>query len=317
MSSSNVRVSAVICTHNRRRYLEKAVDSLLHQSAAPAVYEILVVDNGSTDGTPAYLEEVAAATGRLTRLFEARLGLSRARNLGLERARGEFVAFLDDDAVARKDWIERIQCAFDGHGRSVGVLAGRTDPIWEAARPDWLSDRGLGALAIVDWGEDAGFLSEGQYMVGANMAFRTELLREVRGFPENLGRVGDNLLSGEEIFVARLLADRGYPTFYDPSVAVLHHVQRDRLARGWFLRRAYWEGLSRAIGRNSTGRVRLGIASAAILFRLPGGSMRALYFLLKGDPARCFDAQLDVARSLTELSAGLGTSLRSRRHDPV
>ena len=308
MSSSDLLVSAVICTRNRRRYLEESLDSLLRQSVAPDGYEILVVDNASTDDTNAYLQGVAASTTHLAHLFEERPGLSRARNRALNRARGEIVAFLDDDAVAQENWIERIRSTFEAQGPSVGVLAGRTEPIWEAERPVWLSDQGLGALAIADWGASSGFLSDGQYLVGTNMAFRTELLRSAGGFPEHLGRVGDTLLSGEETFVAELLTELGHRTFYDPSVVVLHHVQRERLARGWFLRRAYWQGVSNANAHDPAASPRLAVTGATILLRLPGCFTRALYFLVRGDPARRFDEQLYAVRSISELSTRLGLS---------
>ena len=310
MTSARVRVSAVVCTHSRRRYLERCVDSLLRQSIAPSLYEILVVDNRSEDDTADFLEALTARETEVRSLFEESLGLSRARNAALASARGEIIAFLDDDAIARGDWIERILHAFDEGGASIGVVTGRTQPIWEAERPEWLSERGLGALAIVDRAPRARFLVEGEFLVGANMAFRTRLLREVGGFPEHLGRVGPTLLSGEETFVAELLGERGIRTYYDPEVVVSHHVQPERIERSWLIRRSYWQGVSNALRDSRRGLVHSGSVAAGAGLRVIGCSALALLFLARRDPARRFDEYMSVARSVGEISARLGV----RRH---
>lgn len=312
-----LRASAVVCTHDRRRDLERAVESLLHQSAPRDVYEILVVDNASSDDTAHYLDGIVASGAPIRRLFVDRPGLSRARNAALAQARGEIVAFLDDDAVASEDWIERILRAFDAGGPSVGVLGGRTLPIWEAARPDWLSDRGLGALAIVDWSEEPGFLAEGQYLVGANMAFRARLLREIGGFPEQLGRMGGALLSGEETFVAARLAARGHRPFYDPSVIVHHRVQRERARRSWLLRRAYWQGVSNVVAEGRSGLAGAASGAAGDGLRLLADGARALPRLARRDRAGCFDRSMDAARAAGALVARLaGAAQRARSAGP-
>jgi len=306
VTSARVRVSAVVCTHSRRRYLERSVDSLLRQSIAPDLYEVLVVDNGSEDDTADFLKSLSAPEIDVRCLFEERLGLSRARNAALASARGEVIAFLDDDAIARVDWIERILHAFDARGTSIGVLTGRIQPVWEAERPEWLSERGLGALAIVDRAPRARFLADGEFIVGANMAFRTRLLREVGGFPEHLGRVGRTLLSGEETFVAESLGERGIRTYYDPDVVVSHHVQRERIERSWLLRRSYWQGVSNALRDPRRGAVHSGVVAAGAGLRVIGCSARALLCLARRDPARRFDEYMSVARSVGEISARLG-----------
>ncbi|MGD8281588.1 MAG: glycosyltransferase family 2 protein [Gemmatimonadota bacterium] len=295
-------VSAVICTRDRRRYLERSLVSLLQQSAGAGRYEILVVDNASRDDTAAYLAGLDTGPIPTTILHEATTGLSRARNLALSHARGTLIAFLDDDAVAAHDWIERIRAAFAARGDGMAGLAGRVEAIWESTRPDWLSGEALGALAVVDWGPDAGPLTAGQYVVGANMAFRTAALREVGGFPEHLGRIGGDLLSGEETFVADRLAERGRPVFYDPSVIAHHHVQAERLTRGWLVRRAFFQGVSRARADTSRGLARQLTRSAGLVLRMPACLGRALYFALSRDPARRFDERLYAIRSLGELA---------------
>ncbi len=313
MTPVRVRVSAVICTRGRRPYLERAFESLVQQSEAPDRYEIIVVDNASRDDTRAWLERADPAGVTMKRLHEPVPGLSRARNHALGHSAGELVAFLDDDAVAASDWIARVQEAFASGGPAVAALAGAVQPIWEGERPTWLSREGLGALSVVNWGPDPGPLADGQYVVGANMAFRLERLLDVGGFPEHLGRAGDDLISGEETYVVQRLAERGHATWYDPRVVVSHHVHRERLERRWFVRRAYYQGVSNAIaepdGRGHLRAARCG----AILLRMPGCLVRALYHQLRGDPARRFDQRLYALRGLGELATRLGVeSVRAR-----
>ena len=301
-------VSAVICTRNRRTYLEKALNSLLRQSAAPGSYEIIVVDNGSTDDTAQYLETVATGSNQITVFRESKIGPSRARNKALSHVRHEFVAFLDDDAIAREDWIERIRGAFENPCEPFAVLGGKTEPIWEVQRPRWLSAQGLGALAIVDWSSEPCFLSEGQFIVGANMAFRTTLLAEAGGFPEKLGRMGE-LLSGEEIFVANGFVERGYRTYYDPGVVAFHHVQRERVNRKWLIRSAYWQGVSNAIIRELKTPLHRGVVAAMVTGRILWVSVRWFWFFVKGDSATQLDEHMSLARNAGDLAVQLGLSV--------
>jgi len=313
-----IRISAVVCTHDRIGYLERAIESLLKQSLSADAYEVLVIDNASTDGTALFL--AAQRSPRLRCFYEGEPGLSRARNRGLEEARGEFVAYLDDDAIARRDWLERIVARFDrgaggaegadgadgeGSRSEVACLGGRTLPVWEAPRPSWLSDEALGALAMVDWRPHAGFLSDGEFLVGANMAFRTGVLREAGGFPEHLGRIEKSLLSGEESHVIECLKERGYVPFYDPTVVVDHHVQRERVDRGWFLERARWQGVSAERARGVAGPRSVGERAAhvaGLVYRLARCPFRGLFFLLRGDVASAFDERCAAARRVAQLA---------------
>ena len=241
-----VRISAIICTRDRAPYLRRAIRSLRGQTLGHRAYEVLVVDNGSTDGTG---ELVAAESGRwpnLRYLAEPVLGLSRARNRGWRSARGEYVAYLDDDATAAPDWLARILAVFDTVAPRPGCVGGRIEPLWEAPRPAWLSDDLLGALSILDWSAKPGVLRPDRWIAGCNMAFPRRLLRAVGGFSERLGRRGERLLSMEENLVRQQLEGAGYVCYYDPRIVVQHHIPATRLAPSWFLRRTYWNGVSAA-----------------------------------------------------------------------
>src|SRR5215813_5826726 len=98
--------SVVICTYNRLDHLVNSVESALHQTIDAANYEVIVVDNCSTDGTAEAIQKLIGEHPNLRYLYETRLGLANARNSGWQAAQGTYVAFLDDDAKAENNWLE-------------------------------------------------------------------------------------------------------------------------------------------------------------------------------------------------------------------
>jgi glucosyl-dolichyl phosphate glucuronosyltransferase len=240
-------ISAVLCTHNRARYLKKALESLTDQTLTPDNYDIIVVDNRSTDAT----QEVVKSFSRVRPvryIYEPALGLARARNAGWRSAIGKYVAYLDDDAVASPAWLKNIINVFETVVPRPGCVGGKTCPIWEGQRPEWLPDDLLPALSVVDWSETPHFMTElsAEWLVGTNIAFPLEVLQALGGFAPGLDRVGTRLLSGGDLFLERQILEAGYPCFYDPQIVVGHHIMQSRLQKNWFLQRFYWQGISDA-----------------------------------------------------------------------
>jgi glycosyltransferase involved in cell wall biosynthesis len=242
----SVQISAIICTHNRAGYLSKALQSLVNQSLLKEQFEILVVDNKSTDTTQQVVCEEFAFVPNLRYFYDPILGLSQARNTGWRNASGEYIAYLDDDAIACPQWLERILDAFSKAVPQPGGVGGKVEPIWEVPRPDWLPDPLLSYLTIVDWSEVPTTLDDWRYIAGANMAFPKFILDTIGGFPMNLGRQGNQLLSNEEICMRDQIKSRGYTIYYHPEIVVKHHVPASRLTQDWFIRRLYWQGISEA-----------------------------------------------------------------------
>lgn len=244
----SVRISSIVCTLNRADYLVKAIKSLVEQTLNKENYEILVVDNGSTDSTKQIVVEEFAKVQNLQYIYEPIMGLSQARNTGLAIATGEYVAYLDDDAIACPNWLEKIVEVFDTVKPQPGCAGGKIDPIWEAPRPLWLSDRLMTYLTTLDYSQTPINLNNTPCRLpGANMAFPRSLLKDMGGFQVELGRKGSNLLSNEEFLIQQQLVDKGYSCFYHPEIAVSHHVPASRLTKDFFISRLYWEGISKAI----------------------------------------------------------------------
>ncbi len=240
-------VSAIICTHARPDYLAACLAGLALQRG-PSL-EVLVVDSASPARAAAEIAQLSHAAGAAMLRSDAP-GLSLARNLGASAARADWLAFLDDDAVPEPDWAQCLGAAIAALPPDGAAVGGRILPRWEAPLPGWWPPSLRGLLTIVEWdgcGEEGEGLPAGVAVYGANMAFRADALREVGGFPEELGRVGRRLLSGEEVEVLDRLRARGFRVFYDGRVTVRHSIQAERLHPRWLLSRLHWQGATDAL----------------------------------------------------------------------
>ena len=283
-------VTVVICTHNRADYLERAIESVVRQAAPEGGYELLVVDNNSTDRTHEVVRGFLAC-GPVRYEFEPMLGLCHARNTGWRAAKGRIVAYFDDDAVAYPGWLAAIPKAF-GVTENVGVVGGKVEPIWEGERPGWLSDRIVLSLTVVDWSSTPHEILDldREWLVGANMALPRAVLEEIGGFEGALDRSGSRMLSSGDVYLQKQIVRRGYRCVYYPEMAVGHLVPASRLDRTWFRRRYYWQGVSdvvmQLLDTSPSWRTRIRLAARAGLGLLR--SPRACFELLvsSDDPER-------------------------------
>lgn len=280
-------ISVVICTHNRAGVLREAIESVVEQTAAFA-FELVVVDNGSSDSTPHVVRQFERH-GFVRYEHEAALGLCYARNTGWQKARGDIVAYLDDDAIALPGWLKAVAEAFMLYPNA-GIAGGRVEPIWEAPRPAWLSDNIALSLSILDWCAEAKAIDDIrlQWLVGTNIALRRHLLEEVDGFDPSLDRVGSNYLSNGDIDLQMRVLDSDREVIYFPAMAVRHRVPASRLSKSWFRRRYYWQGLSDAameLVRQAPGRrARLRRAGRAAVNLLTARAAYAALLGRKDDP---------------------------------
>ena len=265
-------ISAIICTHNREQYLGAAIDSLLSQTLDN--YEVIVVDNASTDGTAA-VAKARLGDSRVRYIHEPTLGLSTARNCGAAAAKGEIVAYLDDDAEASEGWLAALVKVFEANEK-VAIAGGKVTLIWppHTQPPRWLSDDLSSGLGLYDLGSELVYIQQPSLTPrGLNYAVRKSFLTSVGGFDTHLGRVGKNLLSNEEQQLTRLALEQGQQVAYVPEALAAHNVAPARMKPGWFLSRSWWQGISDSYREQVSGTTGL--------WQLRGGGERLVRGLYK------------------------------------
>ena len=255
-------VSIVVCTYNRAASLGLTLDALAAQAIPPGIrWEMILVDNNSTDTTRAVIQRFVATADIPTRsVFVPEQGLSRARNAGIAASRGDIIAFTDDDVLPAKDWVVRIATTLER--MDVDIVGGRIVPAWLEKPPAWLQRRPAlhDALAILDHPTAARVLDpHGAPAVwGANMAFRRRVFDRVGGFDARRGLVGATLHRGEEIdLVARALA-AGCQAVYEPSVIVAHRIGPQRMRLRYLSRLYFQRAEGDALLQSATRRGRFG-----------------------------------------------------------
>lgn len=258
LPDTGVAVSVILCTFNRERYLPGALESLVRQTADPARHEIVIVNNASTDRTDAICRAFVAAhpERRITYVTERQQGLAHARNRGAAEASGRVLTYIDDDAVASPELIEKVQAFFHTHGDAAAV-GGRVLAVFEGTPPGWLN-RFSARLFFSHYDRGSApfrYTRRGGYPIGCNMSLRADVLRRAHGFDTALGRRGTDAIGGEEKELFSRLLDWGLPFYYEPDQVVFHRIDTTRtdpqaartlaLGLGRSHRRMYCNGASR------------------------------------------------------------------------
>ena len=302
-------VSVILCTYNRDVELSRALDSIaaLH-CPSTLEWEVVVVDNNSRDRTRAVVEKFADRYGdRFRYVFEGQQGKSYALNTGIREARGEVVAFMDDDVTVDPDWLCNVTLPLmSGNWAGVG---GRVFPERDVMFPNWLkrdSPFVVGPLVMFDLGPEAGSLKEAPF--GANMAFRKTVFQKHGGFRTDLGPCPGSELRGEDSeFVRRLMTARE-PLFYEPSAIVYHSVSEQRLTREYFL--AWWLDKGRSDVRTMGASLKSGLSVAGVplvFFR------RLLVWLLKWSTSIGASARFHAKLTAWYLAGQIVEFYRQRR----
>ena len=309
-------ISLVICTYNRAATLADALESLLEQTADESVFEIIVVDNNSTDETRAVTLSFAERRRGVRYILEKSQGLCFARNAGFRAATSEWVMYLDDDIHAHRNLVERALHVIERYG--FDCFGGLCLPWYKSGRPRWLHDRYV--INSVDPNIETGILREG-YAMGALVVFRKSILEELGGFAIEhsrfVGMSKDRLGYGDETVVQVRMRERGHTIGFDPELRVDHLVQESRMHPMWFLRMRF------AKGRDSWDSFGIEPTVMRLLKRVPFIFLRPL-MVLPGNLWRVFtvedyyaanlfiDTLNPVARLLGEIHGGLAI-MRERR----
>jgi len=247
-----MNITVIVCTYDRCRALAAALNSLAVSTLPPSVeWEVLIVDNNSGDQTREVAEVFCQRyPGRFRYLFEPQQGKSYALNTGVREARGEVLAFVDDDVTVESTWLQNLTAdLFNGEWAGAG---GRIVPEWPFAPPPWLPLKesfGTAPLVMFDLGGEGRPLTVPPY--GTNMAFHRRMFEKYGTFRTDLGpRPNSEIRNEDTEFASRLLAavER---LKYEPDAVVYHSVPQKRLQKEYFLR--WWFDKGRADIRESAG----------------------------------------------------------------
>lgn len=248
-----MRLSVVICTHNRAAVLGETLASFSALDIPPSTeVELIVVDNRSVDGTRDVVARyISDCIVDCRYIFEPSLGLSNARNRGIAEAKGDLIAFVDDDIYFHGMWLVEMVRVFERFPDAVCV-SGAVVAHYEAGRPDWLDPDPVwlnmeGMFSITSFGERSRYLEPHETPVGANIAFRRHLLNDLGGFSGVLGRHGKVLLSKEESELFFRINKAGMRSVCAPESIVHHRIPPERTTKQWITRRFYWQGISQVV----------------------------------------------------------------------
>lgn len=239
MSQKKPDISVIISTYNRCELLKGALESLLQQDTGVVRYEILVVDNNSTDETRAVVESfMLPDVTNLRYVFESQQGISYARNTGIAHSAAPIIAFTDDDVRVQVDWIYKIKQTFDQHPEA-DFIGGKVLPLFNnGTPPNWLTIAHWSPLALVDYGEKglAFNSANAKCLIGANLAVRREVFEKVGMFATDFQRVKDGIGSTEDHEWQLRSLEAGGVGWYVPELVIYADVQANRLDKEYHRR---------------------------------------------------------------------------------
>ncbi len=258
-------VSVIIPTYNRPTYLKDALLSLLTQNFDGERYEVLVVDNGPAAEARAPLEAVTKSALPVVRYIrESTIGLHNGRHTGAREARGQVLAYVDDDVIVHPEWLKALVEPFAD--TQVGCVGGKVLPKWEDVNPpDWWSRIDDSYLSLLDLGDRQLTLSWPRTIHGCNMAIRRPVLYQVGGFnPDAIGDPRLIWLRGDgETGLLKKIYSAGYKVVYEPGAWLYHRIPASRLTPEYFFSRAFIQGISDSACGSFFFRIR------ALLFEFP------------------------------------------------
>lgn len=268
--SNTPLLSVVIPTFNSADMTCRSLDSLLKQTLKDGDFEIVVINNNSTDNTLERVTAYAENNPSVSVYTQKQQGISHTRNMGIEQAKGEYILFLDGTKEAGEHVVQKTMDHFRNIRPEPLSVGGRYIPRFEGKKPFWYDDQ----FEIRTWGNEPRFLTnEEAYtgFVGGICAFRKDLLEHVNGFDTTLGMSGGKLRAGEEPDLYRkiyeLQDDNTNTIYYDPDLYVYTRVPMERLTLRYRLRRSFGFGISSRVPLKKRGTVRYLVSLPMPFFR--------------------------------------------------
>ncbi|MDY3979400.1 MAG: glycosyltransferase [Tidjanibacter sp.] len=240
------KITLLIATYNRGERIRQTLDSILDQTLAKEYWEVVVVNNNSSDDTPNVVGEFIASHPEIDiRLVdEPRQGLSFARNRGIDASTGDYIAIADDDEILDKDFLATYFDFLDTHPFVVAA-GGEMIPYYVDGKPHWISRYTERPIAgTLNLGKRQRVFPKGRSFIGGNMALRRSAIDFYGRFNTELGRRGTKLLGGEEKDLFMRYYAAGEDIYYLPQAKILHIISKEKLSRKYFTSLCYRIGQS-------------------------------------------------------------------------
>lgn len=248
-----MNLSVIIPTRNRARELENTLNSIVGQTISQDGFEVLVVDNGSTDNTVDTVRQFGNKIKNLRYFFEPTPGLHVGRHCGLKNAQADILVYADDDIRAFPTWLATIRKTFETHPEAV-LVGGKNLPIYDGDPPSWVeklwsqTDDGkcIGHYSVLDFGDVEKEISP-YYVWGCNFSIRREVLIKLGGFhPDGMPKELLEYRGDGESAVSEGVKNHSWKTIYHPDASVYHLVSRERMTMEYLYRRSYAQGISQS-----------------------------------------------------------------------
>lgn len=228
-------LTVVICSYNGENILKDCINSLCNQTYNNKDVEIIIIDNNSDDKTSEIALSFCKKKSYIKTYFEQMQGLSFARNHGLEKAKGKYVAYIDDDARVNKNWIE---VAIDIiKNKEPDIFGGPVYPIFPEGKPEWYKNE----YGVRGYMGETGWLKEG-FIIGSNMFFKKSLLIELGGFNPNLGMIKNKIKYHEETELIYKAFELGKNVYYSNELALNDIIPEFKKHLLFFLSSWYFSG---------------------------------------------------------------------------
>ncbi len=244
-------ISVIVCTYNGEKRILRTLEALVAQKFPKKTFEIIVVDNNSSDNTAGVVQGFIGKckTPSIQYCFESQQGLSHARNMGIQKAKGDIIAFTDDDGVPDSNWLEELYKIYL-HKENVGCVGGKVILDLPHSLPGWYQkEMGRQYLAGFELDVDCPLEVNHVYSFpyGVNISFLKKALLGVGLFDPTLGRVSGQSYAGEETDRCLALYQENWRIFYQPTAMVRHVINPERISKDYFKKMANVSGSLRVI----------------------------------------------------------------------
>ncbi|MCK4744842.1 glycosyltransferase family 2 protein [Candidatus Parcubacteria bacterium] len=225
-------ITVIICTYNRSKYLKLCLQSLIEQTLSQNYFDIIVIDNNSNDDTKKITDKFLNILP-FKYVFEKNQGLSYARNRGIKESNTEYIAYIDDDAKANKNWLQTAYKIIQE--KNPAIFGGPIYPYYESKKPKWFLDK-YETRKISEKGK---YLTKNEFLSGSNIFFKKNIFNKIGLFDNNLGMKGGKISIGEETKIQIIANKKEKKKYYEPTLFVYHLVPKSKMTIKYRIKRYF------------------------------------------------------------------------------